>query len=73
MVQLDAGACGGYRYFTVNRTEELRAVNFLTVSFFSFLVSFLSFSDFKKKILRKKKTENFDEKNFREKNLRKKI
>jgi len=45
--------------------------------FFPILVSFLSFSDFKKffqeKNFEKKKTENFDEKNFREKNLRKKI
>ena len=46
-------------------------------SFFPILVSFLSFSDFKKffqeKILRKKKTENFDEKKLREKNLRNKL
>ena len=46
-------------------------------SFFPILVSFLSFSDFKKffqrKKFEKKKTENFDEKNFREKNLRKKF
>ena len=45
--------------------------------FFPILVSFLSFSDFKKffqeKNFEKKKAENFDEKNFREKNLRWKI
>jgi len=52
--------------------EEFCTVDFPTVRFFPILVSFLSFSDFKKffkkKILRKKKTENFDEKKFREKN-----
>ena len=58
----------GCGYFTVNRTEELRMVDFPTVRFFPILVSFLSFSDFKKFFREKnfeKKTENFDEKNFR--------
>ena len=52
------------------------ARRFSDTSFFPILVSFLSFSDFKKffqeKNFEKKKTENFDEKNFREKILRKK-
>ena len=52
-------------------------VDFPTIRFFPILVSFLSFSDFKKffqeNFFEKKQTENFDEKNFREKNLRKKF
>jgi len=48
----------GCGYFTVNRTEELRAVDFPTVRFFPILISFLSFF-YLKNIFQEKKDRKF--------------